>query len=72
MSNIISNSSSFEDLVKIINSLNLKINDLEKKVNVLESNSHYNFSNEVFIDETLFRSITAVPPPIVRQNAFNL
>ena len=31
MDNIISDTSSFEDLVRLVNSLTLKINELEKK-----------------------------------------
>ena len=34
MANIISDTSSFEDLVRIVNSLTLKINQLEKKINI--------------------------------------
>ena len=66
---------SFEDLVRIVNSLTLKINELEKKMNVIqESNSvisGYNMSNEVILDETIFRSIPINAPPVTRQNAFN-
>lgn len=61
MTNIISDTSSFEDLVRIVNSLTLKINDLEKKVNILEESNSvitgYNMSNEVILDEHVFRSV---------------
>ena len=74
MANIISDSSSFEDLVRIVNSLTLKISELEKKINVIqESNSvisGYNMCNEVILDETVFRSVPINAPKVTRQNAF--
>lgn len=78
MTNIISDTSSFEDLVRIVNSLTLKINDLEKKVNILEESNSvitgYNMSNEVILDEHVFRSVPYVipdnAPRVRRQNAF--
>ena len=74
MTNIISDTSSFEDLVRIVNSLTLKINELEKKINVIqESNSvisSYNMSNEVILDENVFRSLPFNAPKVTRQNAF--
>ncbi len=78
MANIISNTSSYEDLVRIINLLTSKINDLEKKINVLEENNYlisgYNMSNEVILEEHVFRSVPYVipdlAPPVTRQNAF--
>ena len=74
MDNIISDTSSFEDLVRLVNSLTLKINELEKKINVIqESNSvisGYNISNEVILDEHVFRSVPINAPKVTRQNAF--
>lgn len=77
MSDSVTESPSVEDLLRLINSLTLKINDLEKKVNVLESNSiigDYSMSNEVIVDEHVFRSVPYVipdeAPPVTRQNAF--
>ena len=77
MSDSVTESPSVEDLLRLINSLTLKINDLEKKVNALESNSiigDYSMSNEVIIDEHVFRSAPYVipdeAPPVTRQNAF--
>jgi len=73
MSNIVSDSSSFEDLVRIINSLTLKINELEKKINIVESNSVTSYyDNEVNFDENIFRSIPFNAPPVTRQNAFTI
>jgi hypothetical protein len=77
MANIISDTSSFEDLVRIVNSLSLKINQLEKKINILQNNSFtsdYNMSNQVIVDQQAFRNISHVipdeAPPVTRQNAF--
>lgn len=76
MSNIILDTSSFEDLVRIVNSLNLKINQLEKKINILEESNSviYNMSNEVIVEEDVFRGVPYVipveAPPLRRQNAF--
>lgn len=74
MNNIIVHTSSFEDLVKIVNSLTLKIDELEKKINLLEESnsviSAYNMCNEVILDETIFRNIPINAPPVIRQNAF--
>jgi hypothetical protein len=77
MSDSVTESLSVEDLLRLINSLTLKINDLEKKVTVLESNSiigDYSMSNEVILDEHVFRSVPYVipdeAPPVRRQNAF--
>jgi hypothetical protein len=78
MANIISDTSSFEDLVRIVNSLTLKINQLEKKINILEESnsliSGYNMSNEIIVDKHVFRSVPYVipdeAPPVTRQNAF--
>lgn len=73
MSNIVSDSSSFEDLVRIINSLTLKINELEKKINIVESNSVTSYyDNEVNFHENIFRSIPFNAPPVTRQNAFTI
>lgn len=74
MANIISDTSSFEDLVRIVNTLTFKINELEKKINLLqESNSlisGYNMCDEVILDETVFRSVPVNAPNVTRQNAF--
>ena len=78
MNNIISNYSTFEDLVRIVNSLNLKINDLEKKINVLQETnsvvSDYTMSNEVILNEHQFKCVPYIipinAPPLTRQNAF--
>tara|TARA_Y100000816_G_scaffold80916_1_gene55325 strand:- start:12595 stop:12861 length:267 start_codon:yes stop_codon:yes gene_type:complete len=72
MDHIISDSLSFENLVKIVNSLALKINELEKKINVIqESNSVISdMSNEVILDEHIFRSLPINVPKVTRQNAF--
>lgn len=77
MSDSVTESPSVEDLLRLINSLTLKINNLEKKVNVLETNSiigDYSMSNEVIVDENVFRSVPYVipdeAPPVTRQNAF--
>lgn len=64
-----------DDLLKLINSLTIRINYLEKKIYFLESNSisnnHNNYNNnEVIIDENIFRSIPITPPILHRQNAF--
>ena len=73
MSNIISDTLSFEDLVRIVNSLNSKINELERKINILESNSLISdYDNEVIIDDNVFRTIPDNAPQITRQNAFSL
>ncbi len=73
MSNIISDTLSFEDLVRIVNSLNSKINELERKINILESNSLISdYDNEVIIDDNVFRTIPVNAPQITRQNAFSL
>jgi hypothetical protein len=76
MANIISDTSSFEDMVRIVNLLTLKINELEKKIDLLqESNSvisSNNMCNEVILDETVFRTIPINAPKVTRQNAFPL
>lgn len=74
--------SSIEDLSKILDLLTNKINDLEKKVNVLELNfinnglnntnlnnnlnNNLNISTQVIANQDIFRNI----PYIIRQNGF--
>ena len=71
MDNVILHTSSYEDLVRIVNSLILKINELEKKISVLQHNSELNnFHNEVILHENVFRSIPPNAPKLTRQNAF--
>ena len=72
----INDTSSFEDLVRIINSLTLKINKIEKKLNILEesySKIDYfsiNHNHEVIFDESIYKSFSNNPPKVTRQNAF--
>tara|TARA_B100001094_G_C17582046_1_gene507879 strand:+ start:268 stop:492 length:225 start_codon:yes stop_codon:yes gene_type:complete len=70
MTSIIYHSSSFEDMVRIVNLLNFKITELEKKIHVLENNSPNYYNNEIILDDNIFKSIPVNAPQLTRQNAF--
>ena len=70
MTCIIYDSSSFEDMVRIVNLLNFKITKLEKKIHVLENNSPNYYNNEIILDDNIFKSIPVNAPQLTRQNAF--
>ena len=85
MSNLIKESSNIEDLLVLVNTLTYKIANLEKKINVLESNlslgvginDDYNILDNAILDNTVFRGFqkslnkNILQVPIVtRQNAF--
>ena len=72
MTSIIYHSSSFEDMVRIINLLNFKITELEKKIHVLENNSSNYYNNEIILDDNIFKSIPVNAPKLTRQNAFSI
>ena len=60
MTSIIYHSSCFEDMVRIVNLLNFKITELEKKIHVLENNLPNYYNNEIILDDNIFKSIPAV------------
>tara|TARA_Y100000389_G_scaffold181782_1_gene197758 strand:+ start:1379 stop:1603 length:225 start_codon:yes stop_codon:yes gene_type:complete len=70
MTSIIYHSSSFEDMVRIVNLLNFKITELKKKIHVLENNSPNYYNNEIILDDNIFKSIPVNAPQLTRQNAF--
>jgi len=87
MSNLIKESSNIEDLLVLVNTLTYKIANLEKKINVLESNlslgvginDDYNILDNAILDNTVFRGFqkslnkNILQVPIVtRQNAFSI
>jgi hypothetical protein len=68
------------ELNNIVNLLQKKVSDLEKKINKLETeiqynsnnSNNFNYNDEVLLEEKIFRSICIEPPEISRQHAFNL
>ena len=70
MTSIIYHSSCFEDMVRIVNLLNFKITELEKKIHVLENNLPNYYNNEIILDDNIFKSIPVNAPQLTRQNAF--
>ena len=71
------NNLSNNELNNIVNLLQKKVSELEKKINKLETENqnntnNWNYNDEVILEEKIFRSICLEPPEISRQNAFNL
>lgn len=71
------NNLSNNELNNIVNLLQKKVSELEKKINKLETENqnntnNWNYNDEVILEEKIFRSICIEPPEISRQNAFNL
>lgn len=74
-----SSSSNIDNLFTLVNSLTLRINELEKKINILQSNSINNTSmsnekylNDTIFDESIFRNMELLAPPVTRQKAFSI
>tara|TARA_Y100000996_G_scaffold357428_1_gene298665 strand:- start:97 stop:354 length:258 start_codon:yes stop_codon:yes gene_type:complete len=73
----LSNNLSNNELYNIVNLLQKKVSELEKKINKLETENqnntnNWNYNQEVILEEKIFRSICIEPPEISRQNGFNL
>tara|TARA_Y100001980_G_C14488112_1_gene265550 strand:+ start:466 stop:711 length:246 start_codon:yes stop_codon:yes gene_type:complete len=71
------NNLSNNELNNIVNLLQKKVSELEKKINKLETENqnntnNSNYNDEVVLEEKIFRSICIQPPEISRQHAFNL